>query len=526
MSTLERVFDDGPGFIPYIVAGDPDEAHTRRFVEALADAGASAIELGLPFSEPIAEGPTIQRGIERALSGGMTPSRYFELVDSLAVDVPLICMTYYNLIHRFDNGGGPDPFAARCAEVGIDGIIVPDLPAEESEPLAEACTAHGIDQVFIVAPTTTDERLARIRELGSGFVYVQARLGTTGTSDRIATATQRSLSRVSDWSIPAAVGFGISTQDQARTVIEAGADGAIVGSALVDIIEDGVNGDGTAESIADALETKATSLVAGVDSADQSLAPAVVSILADARFRSPPETEISVTSRGLSSAILEERESGAIPIIAEVKRTSPTTDSVRDVDPVEAAQAMVDAGAVAISVLTESQYFGGSVDALEQVRQAVEVPVLRKDFILDEQELDRVPADAVLIIERFVDDLPGLIRAAQKRGMEPLVEVHNHAGLERAQQAGATIIGINNRDLGTLSVDLSTVEELAPSVEDEVTLIAESGISTQEDVSRMIAAGADGMLIGSALMADDIRDSLDRLRSTTVPSKVRQGGRR
>jgi tryptophan synthase alpha chain len=220
------------------------------------------IELGLPFSEPIAEGPTIQNAVFRALDGGMTPDAYFGLVDSLDVDVPIVCMTYYNLIYRYGTGEGPRPFVERAAEVGIEGFVVPDLPAEESGPLREACDEFDLDLVFIVAPTTRGERLERIMRRVSGYVYVQARLGTTGARADVSDQTAESLARVNgyDAGIPKAVGFGISEGAHAREVVAAGADGVIVGSALVDIVAEG--GDDVAAT-ADALEAKARELKEG-----------------------------------------------------------------------------------------------------------------------------------------------------------------------------------------------------------------------------------------------------------------------
>ena len=166
---------------------------------------------------------------------------------------------------------------------------------------------------------------------------------------------------------------------------------------------------------------------------------------------------------------------------------------------------MVAGGAAAISVLTEPEHFGGSTDALQQVREAVPVPVLRKDFLLREAHLDAVAADAVLLIARFLDeDLEPMIAAARRRGFQPLVEVHDRDELDRALSAGAELIGVNNRDLARLEVDLGTFERVAPHVPDDVTLIAESGIRSSADADRMLDAGADGLLIGSAIMDGDV----------------------
>jgi tryptophan synthase alpha chain len=260
---VAEAFADEPAFVPYLAAGDPDYEASLAYVEALERGGADVIELGLPFSEPIAEGPTIQSAIVRALESGMTPTRYLEFVADLDVDVPLVCMTYYNLIYQFGEERGPETFVRRAAEVGIDGFVVPDLPAEEAEPLREACDAHGCDLVFIVAPTTRGERLERIMAQVSGYVYVQARLGTTGARTDLSDRTAESLDRVARWDVPKAVGFGISTGAHARRVIEAGADGVIVGSALVDIVAEGAERGDPPVTVADRLESTARELKEG-----------------------------------------------------------------------------------------------------------------------------------------------------------------------------------------------------------------------------------------------------------------------
>lgn len=240
--------------------------------------------------------------------------------------------------------------------------------------------------------------------------------------------------------------------------------------------------------------------------ASSDLDPAVESILATARERSPPSGgPVRVDSRAFSAAIERAERAQRVPVITEVKPTSPTTDGTREDDPVALATAMERGGASAISVLTEPTHFGGTIDDLTAVRNAVDVPVLRKDFILDERELDAVEADLVLLIARFLgEELGSMLEAATDRGFEPLVEVHTADELEQAVELGAPIIGINNRDLGRLEVDLATFERLAPDVPADRTLIAESGITSPDDVSRMRAAGADALLVGSAIMAGDV----------------------
>ena len=245
--------------------------------------------------------------------------------------------------------------------------------------------------------------------------------------------------------------------------------------------------------------------------ASEGVAPAIESILAAADERGGGDRRLSVAARSLPAALAAAEEDGRVPIIGEVKPTSPTTDGRRDDDPVELAEALVDGGAAALSVLTEPDHFGGSPDALRRVRERVSVPVLRKDFIRREDQLDIVEADAVLLIARFVDDLSGLVTAARERGFQPLVEVHTRGELDDALAAGAEIVGINNRDLARLEVSLSTFEELAPHAPEDVTLVAESGIASEEDAARMRRAGADGLLVGSALMDGDVAANTRRL---------------
>ncbi|MCU4717389.1 indole-3-glycerol phosphate synthase [Halapricum hydrolyticum] len=262
------------------------------------------------------------------------------------------------------------------------------------------------------------------------------------------------------------------------------------------------------------------------------VAPAVESILAAARDRGGGDERLSVDARSLPAAFDRAEDEGRVPVIAEVKPTSPTTDGERADDPVALAEQMVEGGAAALSVLTEPGHFGGSPEALERVRAAVDVPVLRKDFLLYEEQLDVVEADVVLLIARFLqeegtDDLDELIGAARDRGFQVLVETHTETEVKAALAAGAEIVGVNNRDLAKLEVDLSTFERVAPEARrlvrdgqssgdagrgsEGVTLIAESGIATPEDAARMRSAGADALLIGSAIMDGDVQKNTERL---------------
>jgi len=269
--------------------------------------------------------------------------------------------------------------------------------------------------------------------------------------------------------------------------------------------------------------------------------PAVRSILDAARERSGGGERVDVDARSLPAAFATAETDGRVPLIAEVKPTSPTTEGERDDDPVELAEEMVAGGAAALSVLTEPEHFGGSTAALERIREAVDVPVLRKDFLVHENQLDAVEADVVLLIVRFLDepgtdDLADLLAAACDRGFQVLVETHSVAEVERALDAGADIVGVNNRDLAKLDVDLGTFERVAPEArrlaseragadgsdrdgdgtDRSVTLIAESGIATTTDVRRMREAGADALLVGSAIMDGDVRENTQRLTEATA----------
>ncbi|RDZ65483.1 indole-3-glycerol phosphate synthase [Haloferax sp. Atlit-12N] len=242
------------------------------------------------------------------------------------------------------------------------------------------------------------------------------------------------------------------------------------------------------------------------------LAPDVRAILEAARERPGGETRVSVDARSFPEAVAETEAAGRVPVIAEVKPTSPTTEGVHEDDPVELAREMVAGGATALSVLTEPEHFGGSAESLRRIRAAVDVPVLRKDFIMNEAQLDVVESDLVLLIARFVgEDLPDLVEAARDRGFQPLVEVHTREELTAALAAGADIVGINNRDLGRLEVDLGTFEELAPEAPEDVLLVAESGVKSVEDARRMREAGADALLVGTAIMDGDVRQNTETL---------------
>ena len=250
-----------------------------------------------------------------------------------------------------------------------------------------------------------------------------------------------------------------------------------------------------------------------MDTDEAALAPAVRSILEAARERTVETGRVDVAARSLPAAFAAAESAGRVPVIAEIKPTSPTAEGQTDTDPVALASSMVAGGAAALSVLTEPDHFGGSTETLERVRAAVEVPILRKDFLVREAQLDAVAADAVLLIARFLgDDLSGMVEAARERGFQPLVEVHTADELARALAADAEVVGVNNRDLGRLVVELETFERVTETLPDgaDPTLVAESGLSEPSDVGRMRAAGADALLIGTAIMDGDVEANTRR----------------
>lgn len=231
---LAEAFRRRPLLIAYISAGDPSPESVPEIAELLARAGADVVELGLPHSDPIADGPVIQAAGQRAIEAGMNTDLYFEMASRIRANVPLVFMGYYNMIYR----RGLDRFAKDCANSGITGLIVPDLPPEEAGPLRAACRRAGIDLISLVAPNTPVERIPYIASNSSGFIYLVARAGVTGARADLQESTKALIERVKT-DLPKAVGFGISTPQQAAEVIKAGADGAIVGSACVDLISKG-----------------------------------------------------------------------------------------------------------------------------------------------------------------------------------------------------------------------------------------------------------------------------------------------
>lgn len=233
MSNIFKAFAGGKAFIPFVTCGDPDLEATARVVRAMAEAGADLIELGIPFSDPTAEGPVIQAANARALASGTTTDRIFDLVRDLRRDVavPMVFMTYANVVFSY----GSERFISICAEVGIDGLILPDVPFEEKEEFAPLCQRYGLDLISLVAPTSED-RIAAICREASGFIYVVSSLGVTGVRSEITTDIGAMVNLIrANTDLPCAVGFGISTPEQAKNMAVL-SDGAIVGSAIVKLV--------------------------------------------------------------------------------------------------------------------------------------------------------------------------------------------------------------------------------------------------------------------------------------------------
>lgn len=234
MSKIKTAFDHGKAFISFLTCGDPDLETTAAAVRAAAANGADLIELGIPFSDPTAEGPVIQGANLRALKGGVTTDKIFALVKELRKDVtiPLVFMTYANVVFSY----GTDRFLSRAAEVGVDGIILPDVPYEEKEEFAAPCRAHGLDFISLIAPTSA-HRIAAIAREAEGFLYLVSSLGVTGTRSEITTDLGSIVKAVREnTQVPCAIGFGISAPEQAGQMSQL-ADGVIVGSAIVKLLE-------------------------------------------------------------------------------------------------------------------------------------------------------------------------------------------------------------------------------------------------------------------------------------------------
>jgi tryptophan synthase alpha chain len=263
MSRLQQVFararaENRAAFVAYVCAGDPDFDTSVEVCRALLANGVDVLELGVPFSDPLADGLTNQLAAQRALESGMTARRVFELVRRIREfsQAPVVFYTYYNLV--FANG--VDAYVRDAREAGVDGILTLDLPPEEAGEVVTACARHGVGTVFIIAPTSPEERIAKIAQSATGFLYYVSREGVTGVRDQVAGNIPQALARIrSHTSLPTVVGFGLSTRAQVAEVA-AVADGVVVGSALVNCVRDHL---GDRARIVAAIGTKAADLAEG-----------------------------------------------------------------------------------------------------------------------------------------------------------------------------------------------------------------------------------------------------------------------
>ncbi len=234
MTKIRQAFEKGKAFIPFVTCGDPDLETTAAVVRAAAANGADLIELGIPFSDPTAEGPVIQGANIRALNGGVNTNKVFDLVRELRKDVtvPLVFMTYANVVFSY----GAEKFIKTCSETGIDGIILPDIPFEEKEEFLPVCHKYDVALISLIAPTS-ENRVGMIAKEAEGFIYLVSSLGVTGVRSEIKTDLSSIVNVIREnTDVPVAVGFGISTPQQAHDMAEV-SDGAIVGSAVVKLLE-------------------------------------------------------------------------------------------------------------------------------------------------------------------------------------------------------------------------------------------------------------------------------------------------
>lgn len=232
MNKIRKAFENGKAFIPFITCGAPDLETTEQLVYSMEEAGADLIELGIPFSDPTAEGPVIQKASLQALEGGVTTTKIFDMVAKIRekTQIPMVFMTYANVIFSY----GSEKFISKAAELGIDGIIHPDIPFEEKEEFEPLCRKHDLALISMIAPTSED-RISMIAKESRGFVYCVSSLGVTGIREGIVTDIKSMVAKVkAEQDIPCAVGFGISTPEQAKKMAQ-DADGVIVGSAIVKI---------------------------------------------------------------------------------------------------------------------------------------------------------------------------------------------------------------------------------------------------------------------------------------------------
>ncbi len=256
--TFKRLKRKGQAaLIPFIVAGDPDLQTTEALVIKMAESGAHIVELGVPYSDPLADGPTIQAASQRALQKGVNLEDIFGLAKKLKeITPPLVLLTYFNPIFRY----GLKAFAENCQRSGIEGVIIPDLPPEEARPWIEEARRLGVDTIFLAAPTSPPERIRLVSKLSRGFIYYVSVTGVTGARGKLPEELKSAVRRIKEESKkPVAVGFGISTLDQAKEVSRF-ADGVIVGSAVVKIVEDEGKNDGLVQRVGGFIASLATAI--------------------------------------------------------------------------------------------------------------------------------------------------------------------------------------------------------------------------------------------------------------------------
>ena len=239
MGRIEDVFADRktPAFIGFAVAGDPDRETSIKIARALIAGGTDILELGVPFSDPVADGPTIQKADDRALAAGTNPDTIFDIVRELRKEsnVPIVFLTYYNMVQK----RGIEKFYSDAKDAGVDGILIADMPVEESAGVTTIAARYDIDPIFLIAQTTTDTRIKKIAAQAKGYLYLVAVLGVTGVRERVSGEAIELLHRVRRHTcLPLALGFGISTPEHAKVCAAEGADGVIVGSAIVNIVEE------------------------------------------------------------------------------------------------------------------------------------------------------------------------------------------------------------------------------------------------------------------------------------------------
>lgn len=246
LSNIKRVFDRAKrekriALVPFVTAGDPTLAETERLVGTLAQNGADIVELGVPFSDPLADGPTIQRASERSLKKGTTLEKILQCVKSIRrrSDIPLVLMSYYNPILKMGLG----PFSRGCKEAGVDGVVIPDLPPEEASQWIQSARQTKLATIFLIAPTSTPERIKKIAQVSRGFIYYVSLTGVTGIRRKVQKDIHRKLKQISAVTeLPICVGFGISKPEHVKQLVKE-AQGAIVGSALVDLIDRNLKND-------------------------------------------------------------------------------------------------------------------------------------------------------------------------------------------------------------------------------------------------------------------------------------------